>query len=269
MPFVSLPYVKMYYEMTGELDSKFTMLMIHGWTETHKYWVEQVKFFSDSYKIVTLDLKGHGLSSKNRRGYSIRRLSKDIYELKRKLDLQNIILVGHSLGGMVALDYYFRRDRGAIKALILFNTTPRPIKMIPRNLEELQGISKFGIRKFLMMVYDFSPDSILNLDGRRKKEVDELIEDANRTLPLVSFKLGLGSSGFDVSRKLNKIYLPTLLLTGELDNVTPLRIMQDMHERIPNSEFHVIPNTGHMAAIEKSEITNKLIGEFLKKNSFY
>ena len=268
MPFVSLPHVKMFYEITGKLDSEFTMLMIHGWTETHKYWVEQVKFFSERYKIVTLDLKGHGKSSKNRRGYSIRRLSKDIYELKRKLNLQNIILVGHSLGGMVSLDYNFRRDRGAVKALILFNTTPRPLKMIPRNLSELQGISKFGIRKFLMMVYDFSPETIINLEGRRKKEVDELIEDANRTLPLVSFKLGLGSTGFNVSRRLHEIHVPTLLITGELDNVTPLRIMEDMNDKIKDSEFHVIKNTGHMAAIEKSEETNYIMNTFLKKKGF-
>jgi len=258
----------MYYAIEDNKKADYTFLMIHGWTESHKYWVEQVEYFSEWFKIVTLDLKGHGKSSKERRGYSIRKLSKDIFELKEKLKLENIILIGHSLGGMVALDYYFRRNWGDIKALVLFNTTSTPFKLIPRNLSELEGLGKFGFRKMLMGIYDISPDIVLNLEERKKQNVDELIEEANTTQPFVTFRLGLGTSSFNVNRKLHRINVPTLLMTGELDKVTPIRIMKSMHNRIPNSEFHIIENSGHMAAIEKCEEVNKIIHEFLKKNGF-
>ncbi|NHI94519.1 MAG: alpha/beta hydrolase [Candidatus Lokiarchaeota archaeon] len=268
MPFANLPHMKMYYEIIGNLNSKFTLLMIHGWTESHKYWVEQSEFFAKWFKIVSIDLKGHGKSSKNRSGYSIRKLSRDVYELKRLLNLDNIILVGHSLGGMVVLDYYFRRNFGEIKGLILFNTTSTPFKMIPRNVSELQGLGKFGVRKMLMGIYDISPDIVLNLSERKKQNVDELIEEANAMLPFVTVRLGIGSSTFNVNRKLRVIRAPTLLITGELDMVTPIRIMKSMHEKIPNSEFHIIKNSGHMVAIEKCEEVNEIIFQFLKKHDF-
>ena len=268
MPHTSLSHVKMYYETEDNKKAKYTFLMIHGWTESHKYWVEQVEYFSEWFNIVTLDLKGHGKSSKNRRGYSIRKLSKDIFELKEKLKLDNIILIGHSLGGMVALDYYFRRNWGDIKALILFNTTSTPFKMIPRSISELEGLGKFGFRKMLMGIYDISPDIVLNLEERKKQNVDELIEEANTTQPFVTLRLGLGSSTYNVNHKLHRIKVPTLLMTGELDMVTPIRIMKSMHDKIPNSEFYVIKNSGHMAAIEKCEEVNKIIYNFLRNHGF-
>ncbi|MHA1785245.1 MAG: alpha/beta fold hydrolase [Candidatus Helarchaeota archaeon] len=268
MPLIALSHVRMYYEITGNLESKYTFLMIHGWTESHKFWGEQVDYFSKYYRIVTLDLKGHGQSSKNRRGYSIKKLSRDVLDLKQFLKLENIILIGHSLGGMIALDYFFRRNSGEVKALMLFNTTSTPFKLIPRSLSELGGMGKFGLRKILMGVYDFSPDVVLNLTDRKKLNVDELIEEANRTLPLVTIRLGLGTSTFNVTHKLHEINVPTLLITGELDMVTPIRIMKSMSEKIPNSEFRIIKGSGHMAAIEKCDEVNKIMREFLIKNGF-
>ena len=84
---MTLSHVKLYYEIHGAGNDVITM--IHGWTESGKFWREQLPIFDkDKYKIILLDLKGHGRSSKNLRGYMIRNLSYDVYELLEYLGIK-------------------------------------------------------------------------------------------------------------------------------------------------------------------------------------
>ncbi len=263
-PFMSLSHVKMYYEIHGEGDNFITM--IHGWTESGKFWREQLPIFDkDKYKIILLDLKGHGRSSKNRRGYLIRNHSYDVYELLENLGVNETILFGHSLGGMVTLDFYFRRPI-KIRAMCLFNTSSRAMRL-PRSLSELGGIGRFGLRKFFMTVYDFSPDRVFS--HKKEENVQELIKEANDpviTPPRVSIMCGIGAFNFNVEYKLNRIDIPVLIMTGEKDAVTPPRLTYKMQKFIPNSICHIIPDTGHMAVIEKSDEVNKYLLKFFSKN---
>lgn len=262
-PFISLSHVKLYYEIYGE-GNKF-ITMIHGWTESGKFWREQQPIFdAEKYKVILLDLKGHGRSSKNRRGYMIRNHSFDIYELLERLGIKETILIGHSLGGMVALDFYFRRPI-KVKALCLFNTSYRAMRL-PTSLSELGGIGRFGIRKFLLNIYDFNPDLIIS--HKIKEDTNELIKEANDPLitpPRVSILCGIGAINFNVEHKLKRINIPVLIITGAKDAVTPPRISLRMNELIPNSICHIIPDTGHMAVIEKSDEINRHILEFFSK----
>jgi len=262
---MSLSHVKMYYEVHGEGNKNITM--VHGWTESAKFWREQIPIFDkDKYRIIVLDLKGHGRSSKNMTGYMIRNHSYDVYELLDKLGVKETIMFGHSLGGMVSLDFYFRRPI-KVNALCLFNTSYRAMRL-PRSLAEIGGIGRFGLRKFLMTVYDFSPNRVFSV--KKEENVQELIKEANDPLitpPRVSIMCGMGAFNFNVEYKLNRINVPVLILTGEKDAVTPPRLSLKMCKLIPNSTCHIIPETGHMAVIEKSEEVNKYILDFFQKNS--
>jgi len=260
---MSLSHVKMYYEIHGE--GKRNITMIHGWTESAKFWREQLPIFDkEKYKIILLDLKGHGRSSKNLRGYMIRNHSYDVFELLDNLDIKETILFGHSLGGMVALDFFFRRPI-KVNAMCLFNTTYRAMRL-PRSLSEIGGIGRFGLRKFLMTVYDFSPDRVFSVN--KEANIKELIEEANDPLitpPRVSIMCGMGAFNFNVEYKLDRINVPVLIMTGEKDAVTPPRLSKKMCKLIPNSICYIVPNTGHMAVIEKSEEVNNKILEFFSK----
>ncbi|MHA1314920.1 MAG: alpha/beta fold hydrolase [Candidatus Helarchaeota archaeon] len=264
MPYMELSHVKMFYIDEGDVDAP-VITMIHGWTESHKFWEEQVNFFKEDYRVIALDLKGHGRSTKRRHGYLMRNLSNDVFELLHKLDVTRTIMFGHSLGGMVTLDFYFRRPL-QVDAICLFNTTYKQFSLIPRNFTELRGAGLFGIRKFLLQFYDFKPEEIVNLSQRKKDNVEELIEEASRTPPYITVRLGLASTNFNVERKLPRIKVPTLLVYGERDAVTPVRIGRSMQRKIPNSTLYVVKNSGHMAPLEKSEEVNAAIADFLEKN---
>jgi len=108
------------YRMLGK--GNITLLFVHGSYIDQTYWNEQAIYFSQHFKVVTLDLPGHGLSGKERKDWSTANFAEDIIDLIKELDLKNVILVGHSWGadvnliaatkdpqqiiGFIAVDYY-------------------------------------------------------------------------------------------------------------------------------------------------------------------
>ncbi len=85
-------------------SGNITLLFVHGSFIDHSYWQSQIHFFSEKYHVVALDLAGHGQSGKNRTDWTIEAFGKDVIALIQQLHLQNVILIGHSMGGDVILE---------------------------------------------------------------------------------------------------------------------------------------------------------------------
>lgn len=94
--------VNIEYEDNGLGDT--TLLLVHGWGINKEYWAEQVKYFSGEYRVVTVDLPGFGQSGKNRKNWSVEEYGKDLTSVIKKLDLENVIIVGHSMSGAIVLE---------------------------------------------------------------------------------------------------------------------------------------------------------------------
>lgn len=91
-----------------------TLLFIHGAFIDKEYWKEQLNHFSPNYRVVALDLAGHGKSSTNRENWTIEIYGKDISKFIEKLDLKNVILIGHSIGGDIMLEAINNYDKKII-----------------------------------------------------------------------------------------------------------------------------------------------------------
>ena len=89
------------YNIYGDGDT--TLLFVHGSYIDQTYWSSQVEYFSKHYKVVTFDLPGQGLSGKDRKQWSINGFSEDVAAVMQELNLKNVILIGHSMGGDVNL----------------------------------------------------------------------------------------------------------------------------------------------------------------------
>jgi pimeloyl-ACP methyl ester carboxylesterase len=90
------------YEVAGAGDT--TLLFVHGWCINKSYWDGQVEHFKDRYKVVTVDLPGHGNSDKTRTDWSIKNFGSDIVLIMEALSLENVVLIGHSMGGNIILE---------------------------------------------------------------------------------------------------------------------------------------------------------------------
>jgi pimeloyl-ACP methyl ester carboxylesterase len=89
------------YSVVGSGD--VTLLFVHGSYMDQTYWKSQTDFFKDEYTVVTMDLPGHGQSGKERESWSVEGFAKDVTLLIDKLELKNVILIGHSLAGDINL----------------------------------------------------------------------------------------------------------------------------------------------------------------------
>lgn len=83
---------------------KITLLFIHGSFINKEYWENQISYFSPEYRVVALDLAGHGNSTRNRNEWTVRKFGDDIREIIYKLSLEKVILIGHSIGGDIMLE---------------------------------------------------------------------------------------------------------------------------------------------------------------------
>jgi sigma-B regulation protein RsbQ len=90
------------YNEAGSGD--ITLLFVHGAFIDMSYWSAQVEYFKDHYRVITVDLPGHGASGNNRSVWSTEEYGKDIYALINMLGLKNVVLIGHSMGGDVILE---------------------------------------------------------------------------------------------------------------------------------------------------------------------
>src|ERR1700694_415517 len=88
-------------EVRGQGDT--ALVFLHGWCGDREYWKHQVRPFADDYRVVTLDQAGHGESGKDRKAWSAAGLAGDVEAVAKSLGLKRVILVGHSMGGPVAL----------------------------------------------------------------------------------------------------------------------------------------------------------------------
>lgn len=94
--------VKIAYKVTGKGDT--TLLFVHGSFIDMNYWSAQAEYFKSQYRVITVDLPGHGKSGKNRSTWTIQEYGKDVCSLIDELHLKNVILIGHSMGGDVILE---------------------------------------------------------------------------------------------------------------------------------------------------------------------
>lgn len=83
---------------------EITLLFVHGWLCDHTYWRHQINYFSKNYKVIWLDLAGHGYSKPNRRHFTMSAFARDVKSVYDKVGGKNVILIGHSMGGPIVIE---------------------------------------------------------------------------------------------------------------------------------------------------------------------
>ncbi|HUY01412.1 MAG TPA: alpha/beta hydrolase, partial [Candidatus Deferrimicrobium sp.] len=145
MPYVQVKGIKLFYEDFGEGTP---ILFVHGWTSSSWIWFNQVEYFKKNYRVVTLDLKGHGNSEKPKAEYLMTEFAAELDEFASKiLQEEKFILVGLSMGGMIVLTYASTlRFSSRLKALVPCGTSYKiENPALSQMVEQLkQGIIQFN-----------------------------------------------------------------------------------------------------------------------------
>lgn len=252
----------------------FPLILIHGFGGSIWNWEHQQQALSQSFRVITLDLLGSGLSAKPDIPYTPDTLLTFFCAFMDTLGLKQAVLIGNSMGAGLAIGMALTNpDR--VAALILLDGFPADIQN-SLGSDQYKGFLEQRPPLWLAQVGNWMAGRWLT-----RHLLEEIIHDPTLITPMVlerSFQNrrapGVLNALFsmadqlpkwerDFSQRLSSISHPTLILWGEEDKVFPLPVGRTLHETISGSVFSLVPESGHMPQWENPTIVNRAILEFL------
>jgi len=249
-----------------------TVLFSHGVTLSTRVWFKQFETLPErGLHVVAFDHRGHGESNSGTSGHSLSNLGEDLKTVIEALDLRDVTVVGHSMGGVAAQVFAIDHPRLAakrVRGLVLMSTIGKvhiggsaPLRRIAHMLTErgpstgsLMAQPNFG---FLLARMGFGRDP----QPSHVELTRQMIAACKReeSTPAVQALLGL-----DLRDELRSIDLPTLVLSGSADLLAPPAEGRRIAELIPDARLEVFKGAGHMLMFERSQEVDDLIEEFVR-----
>ena len=235
----------------GLLEGRETILFIHGAGGGQYTWSYQKGFFEKEFNPVIIELPGHGESG-GEGEQEIGKYAGHVLSFMKALGLQQVFLVGHSMGGAIVQTLALSHPE-VIKGIVLVGTGAR-LKVLPMILEGIRNNFVGTVPKINQFAYSRKAPSDLI-----EKGVSLMLQCRTEVL----YGDFLACDRFDIAHEIEKIVLPTLILCGEDDQLTPVKYSQFLQSRIKGSTLEVLPNAGHMVMMESFQAFNEKIGEFI------
>jgi len=228
------------------------LVLVHGAGGDRYHWPHQVRRLAGT-EIYALDLPGHGRSfGPGRR--TIAAYSQVLKTFAEALALPPFILAGHSMGGAIALDFALRYG-DALAGLVLVGAGAR----LRVNAVILEGLTQdFSATTAQLIDWMYSPTFP---SAMRQKALDQLRSNEPQTL----HNDFAACNEFDVRTKVTSLTLPTLIICGVEDKMTPIKFSEIIHQSIAGSHLHLVEEAGHMVMIEQPEVVAGLFQKFMTR----
>ncbi|MDC3257611.1 alpha/beta hydrolase [Candidatus Pelagibacter sp.] len=238
-------------------NSKDTIVFLHGSGLSHVVWSLTEQFFSNKkFNVLSIDLPGHG-NSEGPCLDSIKKIADWLEIVFTELNLNNIILIGHSQGCLEALEYSFNHKSRLKKIVFVGGSYRMPVNKDLLDLA-LNGDSD-AVKLMMKWSYEGSKKFI---GGNPIEKIIKSPRDISEILAVDLMACNNYSNGSDAAKA---IKCPTLLVFGELDKMVNLEIGKKFSNLVKNSTTLVIKGSGHMIMIEKAFEMREKILEFLNK----
>jgi len=263
MPTATINNIRLHYTDDG-IEHASPVIFIHGFPFNHTMWDQQIQLLSGTHRIVSYDIRGHGNSGPGSGPVLIDFLVDDLFALMDHLGISSASIVGLSMGGYIALRG-IEREPERFLSLVLCNTksgadtNEAKIKRADaiRTIQS-DGVDTFA-ENFLKSV--FAPDSF----DKHPDAVRKIRDSIKNTSPdTICDTLVALAARTDTTHVLEKIGIPTLILVGEKDQLTPPSAAQEMAQLIPESQIHILKDAAHMSNLENAEDFNLHLGKFFE-----
>ena len=252
-------------EMAYDDEGRGTpFVLLHGFPFGRSMWGEQARDLGATCLVVAPDLRGQGATTLGDAGATMWEMAEDVAALLDHLNLRSVVLGGLSMGGYVAFEFV-RRFPERVRALVLADTRPQADTDEARCTREetAQRFLKEGARP---VVETMLPKL---LSARTRESRPEVVERV-RALMLGTSPEGAAAAlrGMAVRRDqsdlLSLIDVPTLIVVGDEDSVTPPADAEAMGAKIKGSRLVIIEGAGHLSNVERPAEFNRALGEFLR-----
>jgi pimeloyl-ACP methyl ester carboxylesterase len=249
------------YEVEGK--SKHALVFIHGLGLTKEMWQYQISYFRDKYCVLTYDLFGHGFSETSNSDPSLQVFTQQLKVLLDSLNLSKVVLIGFSLGGMVAR-HFARLHASRTQALVVLNSAHRREKLAQQAIvERYNKVLKFGPKS---TVEDAIKRWFTPKFERHNKDKMDLVRSwilSNKPeLYAKNYRVLVDEVG-EVINKKNKISCPTLVVTADEDYGNGPDMAKAITDEIESAKLIILKGLRHMALFESPDEVNKKLGTFL------
>lgn len=252
-----------HYLEEGEATSR-PVIFLHGFPFSSDMWKEQLLYVSRFCRAIAPDLRGHGLSDVANGQYTVEGHLDDLIALMDHLRIEKCIIVGLSMGGYIALRALEREPQRFLGAVLCDTRSEADSNEAKiKRAETIRDIKSRGVGPFAegFLKAIFSKET---LEGKQNlvQAIKAIIEKTS-PLSLTGTLLALAART-DTTDSLSKIKIPTLIMTGEHDTLTPPTAAEAMHEKIAKSQLQIISHAAHMSNLENPEEFNKHLIDFLE-----
>ncbi|UCH20168.1 MAG: alpha/beta hydrolase [Deltaproteobacteria bacterium] len=277
MPYVEVEKGKLHYIINGSGPS---LVLLHSAWATHEWWRWQIPSLSRIYRIYALDLRGHGKSTPLERPYSVAGFATDLKIFLTKLKIEKTVLIGWSLGGIIAMQYCIQNPQ-QVSALVLIATQGHKNPRLKRQIIAyyFQTLLQFLMDLSQPRKYDRNAQKLpRQTDAWFERQVrsmvsptaprevfDWIVADVTNNPRKNYWEVIRSVWNWEAGKKLKQIHVPTLILVGDKDSLTPPSISHRLHAAIPNSKLVIVKDTSHYLVLERPDRVNTEILKFLHR----
>jgi 3-oxoadipate enol-lactonase len=233
------------------------VLFLHGIGGNRHHWREQLPIFATRFRAVAWDARGYGESDDYEGSLKFEDFSADVLRVLNHFKTQKAHLVGLSLGGRIARNFALRYPERVGK-LVLANTTPG-----------FDALSPAALKKFVDERRNRTPESIRAMlsPHARAGAYEDLLASFKALRQPSYLKTLEASVSQDRAAPIEKIRVPTLVITSDEDKTYPPSIARDMVRRIPGARLAIISGAGHLSNIEQPRQFNEVVLRFLSQEN--
>ena len=245
------------------LDESPVIIFIHGFPLNKSMWNKQLDALKDKYRVIAYDIRGHGESESGISTFSIELFASDLLYLMDALKIEKASVCGLSMGGYIALNAITNYPQ-RFESLVLCDTNciADSLETIESRIKASDSISEDGINKYAeeSVKHLFAPESFTS----RMDEIDAVKEMIQHTSEETLIKTLMALCVREQTCSLiHQIKVPTLILVGEEDKITPPAAAKLMHAKIKDSILHVVEHAGHLSNMENpDDFNDQLTGFF-------
>ena len=235
-----------------------TLVFLHYWGGSSRTWRHVIHFLTPAFRTIAVDQRGWGRSDKPSEGYALAVLADDAQRLIEGMDLDQYILVGHSMGGKVAQLLASRRPAGLAGLVLVAPSPPSPMNL---PLKVRQGmVNAYASRESILATVE----QMLAASPLQPDDLETVVQDSLQGAPAARAAWPLVASQEDITAQAALIRVPTLVISGDKDRVDPPAVLQrELMPLIPQATLHILPGIGHLSPLEAPEDLAHQIREFI------
>lgn len=258
MPTLQIDGSSVFYDDKGK---GMPIVLLHAFPLNSRMYQAQAADLSSRFRVITPDFRGFGQST-NEAAFTVPSLADDIHKLLTKLDALPCILGGVSMGGYVAMNFAAKFGSD-LRGLILCDT--KDAGDGPEQKENRNRMIDVARTKGSAAVADLMQPKMFSADTTEHrpdlvKALRAMMESTSAQT--IAFALAALRDRPDMTELLPTFKMPTLIIVGEQDGLTPVNVAEAMHKRIKGSELKIIPATAHLPPMEQATLVNRAIRQF-------